>query len=112
MEFCGGGVQLASPPEFLFYLLPHQRYHAHLPVGGEWRGGRGVHQLVALPEQGGLIAYGINLPDARILKGAKPSELPIELATKFELVINLKTAKALGLAVPRILLAGADELIE
>jgi putative ABC transport system substrate-binding protein len=74
-------------------------------------------------EQGGLIAYGAaddvdfwyRRPAnfiARILKGAKPSELPIELATKYELVINLKTAKALGLTVPQILLSGADEVIE
>jgi putative tryptophan/tyrosine transport system substrate-binding protein len=75
----------------------------------------------AFAEQGGLIAYGIDSVDAyrraasyvgRILKGAKPSDLPIDQATKFELVINLKTAKTFGLTVPQILLAGADELIE
>jgi putative ABC transport system substrate-binding protein len=72
-------------------------------------------------EQGGLIVYGIDSADhyrraagyiARILQGAKPSELPIDQATKIELVINLKTAKTLGLTVPQILLAGADEVIE
>jgi putative tryptophan/tyrosine transport system substrate-binding protein len=72
-------------------------------------------------ERGGLIAYGIDSVDlyrraasyiARILQGAKPSELPIDLATKFELIINLKAAKTLGLTVPQILLAGADEIIE
>jgi len=72
-------------------------------------------------EQGGLIAFGIDGLDAdrrfadyvaRILKGAKPSELPIDQATKIELIINLKTAKTLGLTVPQSLLAGADEVIE
>jgi putative ABC transport system substrate-binding protein len=72
-------------------------------------------------EQGGLIAYGIETVDqyrraagyiARILRGAKPSELPIDQATKIELVINLKTAKTLGLTAPQILLLAADEVIE
>jgi putative tryptophan/tyrosine transport system substrate-binding protein len=71
--------------------------------------------------EGGLLSYGNSNPDAyrrggvyagRILNGAKPSELPIERQTKFELIINLKTVKALGLTVPDKLLALADEVVE
>ena len=82
-----------------------------LPAVYEWR---------EYVDAGGLMAYGPNLADLyrraatyvdKILKGAKPGDLPVEQASKFEFVINLKTAKALGLTIPPSLLGRADELI-
>jgi putative ABC transport system substrate-binding protein len=86
-----------------------------------------THRIVAVYEhhlyvqQGGLMCYGVNLSEMsrraavyldKILRGAKPGDLPVEQPTKFELVINLKTAKALGLTIPPSLLARADEIIQ
>jgi putative ABC transport system substrate-binding protein len=80
-----------------------------------------MHGLRGYVEAGGLMSYGTNLPESfrraadlvdKILRGAKPADIPVEQPTEFDLVINLKTAKALGITIPSSLLARADEVIE
>ena len=80
-----------------------------------------VYFLSAFARDGGLLSYGADAVDLwrdaasyvdRILRGAKPADLPVQLPTKFHMVVNLKTAKALGLAVPPSIMLRADEVIE
>ena len=80
-----------------------------------------VYSLSYFVRDGGLLSYGVDVVDIfrraafyvdRILRGAKPAELPVQLPTKYEMALNLKTAKALGLAIPPSILLRADEVIE
>lgn len=107
-------VFVAEDPFFLLY----QEQTVELVRGSKLPA---IFQSRGYVDLGGLMSYGTNIDDlyrraayycAKILKGAKSADLPVEQPTKFELVINLKTAKALGLSVPQSLLARADEVIE
>jgi putative ABC transport system substrate-binding protein len=106
---------IALPDSFLFSrreMIVALTARQHVPA---------VYAYRAFVTDGGLLAYGVDRIELfrlaasyvdRILKGAKPADLPVQLPTKFEFVINLQTAKTLGLEVPPTLLARADEVIE
>jgi putative tryptophan/tyrosine transport system substrate-binding protein len=107
---------LIVPPDYLF--LNHRRHLADLASSFRMATIYGYREHVV---EGGLMSYGPNLPASyrraatyvdKILRGAQPADLPVEQPTKFDLTINLKTAKALGLIIPETLLATADEVIQ
>jgi putative ABC transport system substrate-binding protein len=101
------GVTLSNRQRIVEFALKHR-----LPA---------IYQVRDFSDAGGLMSYGVNLQSMqrrtaiyvdKILKGAKPADLPVEQPTTFELVINLKTARALGLTIPPSLLQRADEVIQ
>jgi putative ABC transport system substrate-binding protein len=110
----GGGLVLISSG----FLLAHR---APIILAAARNNVPAVYSLSVYARDGGLLSYGTDGVDIfrraatyvdRILRGAKPAELPVQLPRKYEMVINLKTAKALGLTVPETLLATADEVIQ
>ena len=110
-----GGVVVMDVPQFLVGAGPAVVAAAATSHGLPTAG------AVSLARNGGLVGYGVDLPPLfrraatfvdKILKGAKPGDIPVEQATKFLAVVNLKTARALGLDIPPLLLAAADEVIE
>jgi putative ABC transport system substrate-binding protein len=107
----------------LFVVLDPLINNNRLPIATLALGARlpTMHGLRDLVEAGGLMSYAANFPDLfrraaglvdKILRGVKPAEIPVEQPTKFDLVVNLNTAKALGLTIPETFLARADEVIE
>ena len=106
MIVIGGGVTNSEEERILAFEVKNR-----LPA---------MHELLTSAESGGLMAYGVNLADMfrraakyvdKILKGAKPANLPVQQPTKFEFVINLKTATQIGLTIPPTVLARADKVI-
>jgi ABC-type uncharacterized transport system substrate-binding protein len=117
-------VRLGGEPGFGLVVPPDPSTNTHrkliVELAARYRV-PAIHTLRAAAADGALMSYGVDVPDLhqraaayvdRILKGENPADLPVQLPTKFELVINLKTAKALGLTVPDKLLVSADEVIE
>jgi putative ABC transport system substrate-binding protein len=109
-----GGLLQADDPLF----TTHRRRLVELVVKSRLPAIYGFREHV---DAGGLMSYGSDFPDLyrraatyvdKVLKGAKPADLPVEQPTKFEFVINLKTAKALGLTIPQSILVRADEIIQ
>ena len=106
------------------YVMPSPTFYRHRAQLAELSVKHrlpGIYESDEFVEAGGLMSYGPDFPDLyrrsasyidRIFKGAKPGDLPSEQPTKFDLVINLKTAKALGLTIPPLLLQRADQVIE
>ncbi len=122
-EFEGAFTTMTKARAGALLVLPHPFTYVHAGQIADFAAKSrlpAVYPFRESVEAGGLMAYAANAPDMfrraatyvdKILKGAKPADLPVEQPTKFELVINLKTAKALGLTIPQSLLGRADEVI-
>ena len=117
-------AQWGREPDYGLIVLPDPSTNSHRKLIIELAARHrlpAIHALRAATADGGLMSYGVDLPDVfrqaaayadRILKGANPGDLPVSLPTKFELVINLTTAKALGIDVPLSLMLRADEMLD
>jgi len=116
-------IILRERPDALFASIGAETYAQRQQIVGFARRLRlpGVYPYVEMAAMGGLMAYGVDVVDLgrqaadcvdKILKGAKPGDLPVERPTKFNLVLNTKTAKALGITIPQSLLLRADEVIQ
>jgi putative ABC transport system substrate-binding protein len=117
-------IALGSEPGGGLFVMPQLFMYAHrapIILAAAQNKVPAVYHLPDFARDGGLLSYGSDITDTfrraasyvdRILRGAKPAELPVQFPTKFEMAVNLKTARALGLTVPQTLLVAADEVIE